>query len=101
MKIAIKTWLKDREWREYSRLCLYSCLFLMPGLISLIFYGIMHITCNIILVYLLVDGVILLVWTGYAYYQLKKEKEERSLEVVGDGLHHLKRKVSELKDIEK
>lgn len=93
MKIAINN--------GHPRLCLYSCLFLLPGIISLIFNGVMHITCNFIVVYLLVDGMILLVSRGYSVYRLKREKEEYSLETAGNGFHYLKRKVGELRDIEK
>ncbi len=87
------------EMPEPTRLCLYSNLILLPGVIILLFYEILGISLDIPLTYLIVDALAVLGIRRQECRRIAQQKVEEEEELSGRAIRNIRRKIEELRQI--
>lgn len=88
-----------REMPELKRLCLYSNLILLPGVIILLCYETLGILLHIPLTYLILDVVAVLLIRRHECYRIARQKEEEEEELSGRTILCIRHKLEELRQI--
>ena len=83
-----------------SKMQLYSCMILFPGLVILGLYVLTGKIWNVPIVYLILDCVIFVASRRIKLLQLRREEAELRMEESGEGVGQLKSKIDELKELE-
>lgn len=99
MQVNLKKNQWFREMSELTRLCLYSNLILLPGVIVLLFYEVFGMLFNIPLTYLIVDVFAVLVVRGQERRRIARQKVEEEEELSGKAIRSIRRKIEELRQI--
>lgn len=88
-----------REMSELTRLCLYSNLILLPGVIILLLFEVLGILLNIPLTYLIVDVFIVLGIRRQECLRIARRKAEEEEELSGRALQNVRQKIEELRQM--
>lgn len=93
----------DWFWQmsEFTRLCLYSNLILLPGIITVICYEVFGILLNIPLMYVGVDLFVICVIRRQEMRRIARERAEKEEEMSGRAGLVVKQKLEELRHTER
>lgn len=101
MQVKIKKNPWFRQMPEIAKLCLYSNLILLPGVIILLFYEILGVLLNIPLTYLVMDVLAVAVIRRQQHRRSARQKAEEEEEASGKVILAVRQKIEELRQMER
>lgn len=99
MQVNIKKNPWFRKMSEFAKLCLYSNLILLPGIIVLLCYEVLGVLLNIPLTYLIVDVLSILGIRRQERRRIVRQKVEEEEELSGRAIQSIRQKIEELRQI--